>query len=126
MESYGFAYDLTAPDADYELPDDLDEISGISWYNHNKLACISRMRRNNLPLLMKTEGISGSYPFARHGDYEDITVYQILLWVLKSNGTIYKVTNFAGSGRETFIIPTALSSRNDTEGMAYDISEKFC
>ncbi len=124
MESYGFAYDLTAPDADYELPDDLDEISGISWYNHNKLACIQDEKGIIYLFDEVTEGISGSYPFARHGDYEDITVYQDTAWVLKSNGTIYKVTNFAGSGRETFIIPTALSSRNDTEGMAYDISEK--
>ncbi len=124
MESYGFAYDLTAPDADYELHDDLDEISGISWYSHNKLACIQD-EKGIIYLFDEVTGeITGSYPFARHGDYEDIAIYYDTAWVLKSNGTIYKVTNFAGSGRETFIIPTALSTRNDTEGMAYDIIEK--
>ncbi|MDX9727450.1 MAG: hypothetical protein RBT38_13800 [Bacteroidales bacterium] len=124
MESYGFAYDLTAPDADYELHDDLDEISGISWYSHNKLACIQD-EKGIIYLFDEVTGeITGSYPFARHGDYEDIAIYHDTAWVLKSNGTIYKVTNFAGSGRETFIIPTALSTRNDTEGMAYDIIEK--
>jgi len=124
MESYGFAYDLTAPDADYELHDDLDEISGISWYSHNKLACIQD-EKGIIYLFDEVTGeITGSYPFARHGDYEDIAIYHDTAWVLKSNGTIYKVINFAGSGRETFIIPTALSTRNDTEGMAYDIIEK--
>ena len=118
------AYDINSPDTDYELQPILREISGISWYRENKIACIQDEKGIIYLFDEVTEGISGSYPFARHGDYEDITVYQDTAWVLKSNGTIYKVTNFAGSGRETFIIPTALSSRNDTEGMAYDISEK--
>lgn len=124
MEGYGFAYDLTAPDAHYELHDDLYEISGISWYSHNKLACIQD-EKGIIYLFDEVTGkISDSYPFAKNGDYEDIAVYQDTAWVLKSNGTIYKVTNFAGYGRETSIIPTSLSARSDTEGMAYDISEK--
>ena len=69
MEGYGFAYDLTAPDAHYELHDDLYEISGISWYSHNKLACIQD-EKGIIYLFDEVTGkISDSYPLAKNGDY---------------------------------------------------------
>lgn len=121
--SQGFAYDITSPDTAYQLEQILREISGISWYRQNKIACIQD--EQGIIFLSDEEAgeISDSYPFGKDGDYEDIAVYHDTAWVLKSNGTIYKVTNFTGDNRKTFIYPTPLSARNDTEGLAYDVSE---
>ena len=118
-----FAYDMNSPDNGYELEPILREISGISWYGHNKIACI----QDELGIIyLFDEGsgeISDSYTFGKHGDYEGIAVYQDTAWVLESNGTIYKVTNFTDDNRKTFIFKTPLSARNDAEGLVYDVSK---
>lgn len=121
----GFSYDLTSPDAIYELEDKLHEISGISWFGRNKIACIQDEQAVIYLFDTEEEEITGSYSFGKHGDYEDIAVYQDTAWVLESNGTIYKVTKFTEENRKTLIYPTILSARNDTEGLVYDVSEFF-
>ena len=35
-----FTYDLNNPDANYKLPSYLEEISGLSYYGKDKIACI--------------------------------------------------------------------------------------
>lgn len=118
-----FAYDLNSPDHEYELQKILREISGIAWYSHNKIACIQDEQGIIFLFDEETGKISDSYTFGKNGDYEGIAVYQDTAWVLKSNGTIYKVTNFTRDNRKTFIFPTPLSARNNTEGLVYDFSE---
>ena len=123
QRGHRFAYDMNSPDTDYELQDILREISGMSWYGHNKIACIQDEQGIIYLFDEKRGEISDSYAFDKHGDYEDIAIYLDTAWVLKNNGTIYKVTNFTGDNRKTFIFPTPLSARNDTEGLVYDVSE---
>ena len=118
-----FAYDMNSPDNEYELEKILREISGISWYGHNKIACIQDEQGIIFLFDEETGKISDSYTFGKHGDYEGIAVYQDTAWVLESNGTIYKVTNFTEDNREIFISKTALSAKNNTEGLVYDVSK---
>lgn len=115
-------YDLTSPDMVYELPGNLREISGISWYNHNMIACIQDEDGIIFLFNESTGKISDSFMFGKHGDYEDIAVCRDTAWVLKSNGTIYKGTSFTADNREVITIPTALSARNNTEGLAFDFN----
>jgi len=122
---YRFAYDLTSPDAEYKLQNILREISGISWYKHNIIACIQDEQAVIYLFDTEEERISDSYSFGKHGDYEDIAVYQDTAWVLESNGTLYKVKKFSKENRETLIYPTILSARNNTEGLVYDVSGKY-
>lgn len=114
------AYDINSPDTDYELQPILREISGISWYRENKIACIQDEKGIIFLFDEETGEISDSYSFGKHGDYEDIATDRDTAWVLESNGTIYKVTNFTADNREIFIYKTPLSTRNDTEGLAFD------
>ncbi len=120
QRSHRFAYDINSPDRDYELQDILREISGISWYSHHKIACVQDEKGIIFLFDEGTGEISDAYAFGKHGDYEDIAIDKDTAWVLESNGTIYKVTNFTADNRKTFIYKTPLSTRNDAEGLAYD------
>ena len=122
--NHKLAYNLTSPDAVYELPDILQEISGISWFRDNKIACIQDEKGIIFLFDLKKEKVSASYKFGKPADYEDIAITMDTAWVLESNGTIYKVTNFFKENRETYVFPTILSAKNNTEGMAYDEQEK--
>lgn len=118
------AYDLTSPDTVYEMPDILREISGISWFRDNKIACIQDEQGIIFLFDTKEEKVAASYKFGKPADYEDIAIVRDTAWVLESNGTIYKVTNFFEDTRKTVIFQTILSAKNNTEGMVYDLHEK--
>ena len=121
--NHKLAYDLKTPDAVYELPDILREISGISWFRDNKIACIQDEKGIVFLFDIKKEKVSASYKFGKPADYEDIAITNDTAWVLESNGTIYKVTNFFEDNRKTFVYPTILSAKNNTEGLVYDKGE---
>jgi uncharacterized protein YjiK len=122
--SQKFSYNLALPDADYKLESALREISGISWYRNNNIACIQDEQAVIYMFDTQKERISDSYSFGKHGDFEDIAVNNDTAWILESNGTIYKVAKFTDKSRETFIYPTILSAKNDTEGLVYDLKRK--
>lgn len=117
----GFAYNLSSPDSVYYLDDDLLEISGISWYGDNKIACIQD-EQGIIYMFDTSEGrVIGSYKFGKNGDYEDIAVFNDTAWILSSKGIIYKVTDFTDEKLKVTSYSTLLSTKNDPEGLAYDL-----
>lgn len=118
-----FAYDLSSPDSDYDLGHNLQEISGISLYGDNKIACIQD-EKGIIYMFDTREGrVTDTYKFGKNGDYEDIVVVNDTAWILSSNGVIFKVTNFTHKKRKVTSYSTALSTKNNTEGLAYDLSD---
>lgn len=118
-----FAYDLSSPDYVYELDHNLVEISGISWYRDNIIACIQD-EKGIIYMFDTSKGkVTDSYKFGKNGDYEDIAVFNDTAWILSSNGVIYKVTDFTDKNRKVTSYSTVLSAKNNAEGLAYDLSD---
>jgi DNA-binding beta-propeller fold protein YncE len=123
LKRIGFAYDLSSPDSVYYLDDDLLEISGISWYGDNKIACIQD-EQGIIYIFDTSKGrVTGSYKFGKNDDYEDIAVSNDTVWILSSKGIIYKVTELANEKRKVTSHSTLLSVINNPEGLAYDLSD---
>ena len=123
LKRFGFAYNLSSPDSVYYLDDNLLEISGISWYGDNKIACIQD-EQGIIYMFDTSEGrVTGSYKFGKNDDYEDIAVFNDTAWILSSKGTIYKVTDFTDEKLEVTSYSTLLSAKNNSEGLAYDLSD---
>lgn len=83
-------YDLTKPDK-IRLSDRLIEISGITFLpgNQQNILAINdeEGRIYDVPI---HKGKEKSYKFSNRGDYEDITACHDMLFILKSNGTLYR------------------------------------
>jgi len=118
---YKFPYRLADPDRSWKLPKSLVEISGLSFIDNNRLACIQD-ENGIIYIFNQTEGkVEQEIYFGDNGDYEDIGIINNDAWVLKSNGTLYEVVDYLKQGKPTVNkYPTALSGANDTEGLAYD------
>jgi len=118
---YVFPYRLSEPAESRALPNSLLEISGLGFVDDDRLACIQDEKGIIYVYNLKSGKIELERAFAEDGDYEGIEIVGDDAWVLKSNGTLYKVSGYLeGPNPETTGFPTALSGRNDTEGLAYD------
>ena len=118
---YKFPYQLADPDQSWKLPRSLVEISGLSFIDNNRLACIQD-ENGIVYIFNQMEGkVEQEIFFGDNGDYEDIEIMNNDAWVLKSNGTLYQVTDYLKRGESSVNkYPTVLSRKNDTEGLAYD------
>ena len=122
---YNFPYQLARPDKSWELPKALVEISGLGFIDNSRLACVQDEKGNIYIFNLKTGIVESKIPFGDDGDYEDIVIIEHDAWVLKSNGTLYKVADYLNKA-----IPdvkkhaTVLSGKNDAEGLAYDHANK--
>ncbi len=115
-----FKYDLGNPDDRYKLPAYLEEVSGLSYYGKGKIACVQDEDAFIYILNLEKEKIIEKYDFGKDADYEDISVVEKTAYVLRNNGSIYRVKNFKKKDRKVKKYKTELTEKNDTEGIAYD------
>lgn len=78
----------------WELPDELREISGISWIGENRIASVQDEDGIIFIYNLETSKIEKSIPFGEGGDYEGITVVGDNAYVLRSDGVIFEVSDF--------------------------------
>ena len=120
MDNFQFTYDLDHPESRYKLPDYLEEISGLSYYGKGKIACIQDEKAHIYIWNLEQEKITKKYDFGDDADYEDISVVGSTAYILRNNGSIYRIKNFKKKDRKIKKYNTPLKEKNDTEGMAYD------
>jgi len=119
--NYDFPYQLDKPIKSWELPKKLVEISGLSFIDKNRLACIQDEKGNVYIFNLKTREVETKIDFNGDGDYEGIEIIKNDCWILKSNGTLFKVKDYLKDTEpQVKKYTTALSGKNDAEGLAYD------
>lgn len=115
-----FPYDLMNPDRIYQLPGYLNEISGISSYNKNKIVCVQD-EKAIIYFFDAHEGkVNEKLDFGHDGDFEDIAIVGDNVYILRSDGTIFKLKNFKEKNEKAIKIETSLDAKNNTEGLLYD------
>ncbi len=119
--NYAFPYKLSQPDKTWELPKNLEEISGLSYIDNHRLACVQDEKGNVYVFNLISGEIELKVDFGEDGDYEGVEIVGDDAWVLKSNGNLYQVADYLES-----MAPfakkhsTVLSGKNDAEGLAFD------
>lgn len=112
-------YSLSQPDKTIILPHVLREISGLALLDSSTVACIQDEKGVVYIFDLTTSQITKQIFFSNSGDYEGICRVDKTLFVLKSNGEIFKIANFETSSFADKINFLAVSS-DDTEGLCYD------
>lgn len=121
-QSAAKAYDYASPKLIGELPAELDEISGLSLApGHRKeLLAVQDEQGKIFRINAKTGGLLWAVNFWKDGDYEAIEAVGDDVWVAKSTGTLYHVTNAGKPSQNVEKYNSFLSGENDVEGLAYD------
>jgi uncharacterized protein YjiK len=112
-------YDLSKPDKTIILPYVLREISGITVIDSTTVACIQDEKGIVFLFDLEREQVTNQIYFNPDGDFEGICRVDQTLFVLKSDGVLFKIANFETSSFSEKI-DLALIREDDNEGLCYD------
>jgi len=115
------SYDLAGPEASLILPDTLHEVSGITALDATTLACVQD--ENGIVFfydVLRGE-LTHRLTFGGDGDYEGIARAGKDLYVLRSDGVLFEILDFASGKQHVTEIPTGIPSENN-EGLCFDQS----
>jgi len=106
----------------WDLPKELNEISGISWIGENRIACVQDEDGIIFIYNLKTSKIENSIPFGSGGDYEGISVAGKNAYVLRSDGVIFEINNYEDKDPKVQKHETALQELKgiNIEGLSAD------
>lgn len=104
----------------WKMPKSLNEISGIAWLGNNKIACIQDEEGIIFIYDLTASKIVEQFPFADAGDYEAITINNNTAFIMRSDGTIFKVDNYINKERKVSVFKSEFSSKNNMESLFYD------
>src|SRR6476620_2992768 len=118
-------YDMSKPVNKWELPPQLNEISGIVKIDNNHILAIEDLHPTlyTLNLGNGKASIADTVSFYETAkdkfDIEDVAVIGNDAYALWSHGNIFKITDWK-RGKQVKEIETGLDKKNNTEGLAYD------
>lgn len=120
-ENFGSCgFDLQNPLKIIDLMPELNEVSGICYYQTNQLICHHDENANlyiidiqNGTLVEKIEGSIA-------GDFEDLVYIENKIFMLRNNGSIFEFGINDRQNKQYTEYETPLSKKNDTEGLGYD------
>ena len=112
-------YNLKEPNEVWKLPKVLNEISGISLLTQGKIICVNDEQGKLFIYDLKNKTIAKKIPFAKKGDYEDVAIKGNTAFVLRSDGTIFEISNFSNTFT-TIENKTFLRKKDDAEGLFFD------
>lgn len=119
-----FPYDLSHADEKFILPDILQEISGNAYLSGDLMVCIQDEKGDLFFYDMKEKRLLKRVAFGKDADYEDLALAGNIMYVLRSNGTIYQLENFEDENElKVREIKTRLSKKNNCEGLCFDALE---
>jgi len=119
-KGYHIPYQLQKPEKVIELPNELNEISGLDFYENNQLACIQDEKGMIYIVDIARQKVVRKIKFEKKGDYEGIEIVDHIAWVLKSNGNLFRIKDFDDTDNiNVKIYKTSLSKRNNAEGIGY-------
>lgn len=117
--SFTFNYSLDKPKSVWQLPDELREISGLSFYGDSTLAAIQDEDARIYLLNSSSGKLLSVYDFGKKGDFEGIEIVGTTAWALKSNGELFRVEQFDQARPVVTKYSTPLSDANNAEGLTY-------
>lgn len=119
-EEYPIPYDFSAPALAVDLPSELQEVSALTVVPSGRLGAV----QDEDGIIYEIDPVTGAVvdrlAFEGGGDYEGVALAEEAIWVLRSDGDLYRVGRDSTGAPTSRKIETSLKGKNDTEGLAYD------
>lgn len=103
----------------WQLPDRLKEISGLSYLDNDRFACVQDEEGVLFVYNVKNGQIEKEIPFAGAGDYEGITIAGNNAYIVRSDGVLFEISNW-NTKPSTKQYKTALTEEHNVEALVYD------
>ncbi len=107
-------------DKTWKLPILLEEVSGISWIDEERIACVEDEEAILFIYNTKTSKIEKQIAFGEDGDYEAVAIVNKDAYVLRSDGTLFELLNYTQDSLEINEYATGLPAEYNFEGLCFD------
>lgn len=107
----------------WELPSELNEISGIMWIDNHTLACVQDENGVIYIYDLDERKIADEIPFAGNGDYEGIANYKDDLYIMQSDGLLYEIKDWRKTNKVVSSHQTGFKAVNNMESLTYSIKD---
>lgn len=108
----------------WDLPNALDEISGMVWLGNNRIACVQDEDGIIFTFDLNSSKIINRQNFGGPGDYEALAFLNEEFWVAESNGKLFRIPKNGGED-DTEEIKLPFEYKNNIEGLAATRDGKF-
>lgn len=112
-------YDIAEPVLQATLPSTLHEVSGITHIDSTLIACVQDEHGFIFMYDIARQVIASSFAFGYDGDYEGIAKTGGVLFVLRSDGSLYEVPDFR-TGKTSAIAHALPLPQSNYEGLCHD------
>lgn len=116
-------YNLSKPNLSFVLHDTLREISGLTIIDSLTFACIQDENGILFIYDIVNNEIKKQYTFHINGDYEGITQVDSTMYILRSDGTLFEISQYQTSNFKLTYYDTGIPANNN-EGLCYDLDNK--
>lgn len=116
------SYNLKKPEKIWEMPFELNEISGIELLENQKIIAENDEEGKLFIYDLKNKTIEKTISFGKDDDYEDVAINDETAYILRSDGTIFEIINYKTVPKTTKH-HTFLSQDDDTEGLFFDAAK---
>ncbi|GAA4467509.1 hypothetical protein GCM10023189_51340 [Nibrella saemangeumensis] len=110
-------YRLTEPDQRYKLPSSLKEISGLAYYKDDQLLCVQDEKAVVYVYDTRRQRVNDEFNFGGYGDFEGVEWVGGEVYVLESDGTLFR---FKPGSKKIGRTGTDLPAKTEVEGLGYD------
>ncbi len=104
----------------WDLPEELKEISGLSYLDNERFACVQDELGTVFIYNTTTSSIENKIAFGAAGDYEGLAMVNGAAWILRSDGKLFEVSGINAAKPTVKEYSTLLTAEQDTEGLCYD------
>jgi len=113
-------FNLDKPAKKIKLPAELREISALSYYKDNLVACLQDEDGIIYLIDFDTEEIAQKIKIAGKGDFEGIETIGDTAYMMKSKGKIIRIKNFMEESPEIEKYDLGFGAKNDCEGLGFN------
>lgn len=106
----------------WELPKELKEVSGIAFLEPHRIACVQDEDGVIFIYNLETSKIDQSIEFGGAGDYEAMAITGNTAYVLRSDGSIFRIKDFLNNAEAEVSETDFFSSKNNMESLFFDTS----
>lgn len=104
----------------WDMPDELKEVSGISYLDNQRFACIQDESGVVFIFNSASNKIEKKVSFAQKGDFEGIAVKGDLAYVVRADGKLFEVNMTKAGKTSAKEYETSLTAKQNIESLCYD------
>lgn len=104
----------------WELPDVLDEVSGIAWAKDGSLVMVEDEHATLYVYNLMDNKLDREINFGENGDFEGVALNDSIAFAVRSDGNIFQIDNYLGENPKTTNFQSSLSHKNNVETLAID------